>query len=356
MGGLSLAAGIGGGIMGGKSAKKAAQAQAAAIAAAMAQAQAIIDQVGLPPDQSAPVILEQLELAGVLTPELEELVKLGPSGVAAIQEAPAIRDAQVRALHEISKRGRAGLTAEERAEANLARQGVQRDLQAKESQIVNEMAMRGQAGGGAELAQRMLASQAGAERASEEADRIQALAASRALQAIQSEGQMASQLRGQDFDIARAKAGAQDEFDRFNIQNQIATQSRNVGARNVAQEANLGNKQRIQDSNTSMKNSEKYAQLERERNFWNDKMRQAEAKASIITGGMGAQAQAAGGADRAKADMWSGIGGAASSAFGGLSNYYGQQSKSPTTVTSNNSSTPMSDDLQRQFDSYKAGR
>lgn len=327
MGGIGAASGVVGGILGGNAQKKAAAAQQASIQQAMARAQAIIDSAGLPPDQSAPVFLEQLQIAGVLTPELEEQVRLGVSNLSKIQEDPALRKAQVSALQEMSKRGRAGLTAEERAEANIARQSVQRDLQAKQEQIANEMAMRGQAGGGAEMAQRMLASQEGADRASEEADRIQAMASARALEAIGQSSNMAGQLRSQDFGVESTKAGAQDEFDRFNVQNQIATNSRNVAAQNVSQEANLQNKQRVQDTNTAANNQEKYAQLERQRQYWVDKLDQAKAKASIGMGGMAPTSAAIGAAGQAQANMYSGIGGAVSSAFGGLSNYYAQKEK-----------------------------
>lgn len=345
MGG-SIVSGALGGLLGGNAAKKAAQSQADMIAAAMAQAQKIIDDVGAPPDLSKAIMLEQLQLAGVLTPELEEAINIGPSAVAAIQEDPGLRKAQVQALHEMSKRGRAGLTAEERAEMNRSRQDVQRDLSAKEDQIINEMAMRGQAGGGAEIAQRLLASQAGADRASEEADRIQALAAQRALQAIQAESAMAGQLRNQDFDIAATKAGAEDEFERFNVQNQIDRQQRNVATKNIAQERNLGEKQRIQDTNTGMANNEKYRQAQAQRDFWGDKMRQAEAKVAVLTGGMGQQAAATKAAGDAQANMWGQIGGGLSSGFGALSNYYASQPKTKTEVVGENGGT--ADALKRK--------
>lgn len=335
MGGASIAAGIGGGILSGNAAKKAAQKQADAIAAAMAKAQQIIDAVGLPPDQSAPVILDQLSQAGLLTPELEQAVLLQTSKASQVQRDDQLRGTQVKALQEMSKRGRAGLTAEERAEFNKSRGEVQRDLQAKQEQIVNDLAMRGQSGGGAEIAARLLSSQESADRASEEADRIQAIASQRALQAIQAESQMAGNLRTQDFDEDFTKAESQDEFDRFNVENQMAVQQRNVGAKNISQESNLANKQRVEDTNKTNANAEKYNRLERERNFWQDKMRQAEAKVSVLTGGINPMSQAIGNQGQAAANMFAGLGGGAASGFSALSNYYANKEKNNTPTRGN---------------------
>lgn len=319
------------GILGNKASKKAAQAQADAIAAAMARAEQIINEVGAPPDLSEKIILDQLAQVGVLTPELEEQVKLGVSRLSQIQEDQSLRDAQVRALQEMSKRGRMGLTPEERAQMNVARQDVQKDLEAKQQQIIQNLAMRGQAGGGAEIAARLMSSQEAADRASEEADRISAMASSRALQAIQNEADMAGRLRGQDFDVETTKAKAQDEFDRFNVENQIATQQRNIAAKNIAQERNLNEAQRVADTNKQTANQERYRQAQAKRDFWSDKMRQAEAKVGVIGGGMKTQASIAGGDDRAKANMWSGIGGALNTGFGALANYYyGSKNKTET--------------------------
>lgn len=357
----TAAAGIAGGLLGGSAKKKAARAQAAAIAAAMAQAQRIIDEVGLPPDQSAPVILEQLQLVGVLTPELEQQVLAAPTKFLEIQEDPGLRQRQLRALEDLSKIGRLGVTPEERAQFNIARQAVQRDLQAKQEQIVQDLAMRGQAGGGAEIAARLLSSQESADRASEEADRISAMAAQRALQAIQQEGTMAGGLRGQDFEIAAAKAKAQDEFERFNVQNQIAQQQRNIATKNIAQERNLGEQQRVSDVNIAQRNQERYSQLERERQFWQDKMDQAKARISPITGMLPQQTAAIGAQGQAQANIWSGLAGGVGAGLGALGQYYQGQNTAPTPTTTPTQSTVGSSfgltapsggssDYQSQFD------
>jgi len=335
---------IGGSILSSNAQKKAANAAAAAQQAALEEYRRLIDEVGAPPDLSAAVVLEKLQQAGVLTPELEQAINLDASKRAQVQEDDSLRGAQVRALQQMAKRSRSGLTAEERAEANIARGEVQRDLQAKQEQIVNDLAMRGQAGGGAEIAARLMSSQEAADRASEEADRIQAMASARALQAMQAESQMAGSLRGQDFDVNMAKAGAEDEFNRFNVENQISRQTRNIGARNVSQEANLREKQRIQDTNTETANAEKYRQLEAKRQFWQDKLSYAQAKAAPVLGMGQVGAQQASALGQNKANLISGIAGGISSGFGALSNYYASQPKTPSV----SSSDPSGVDLLNQ--------
>jgi len=317
MGGVAAAAPIVTGIMGASANKKAM----AAAQAAMERATAIIEETGMPPDLSAPVIIQELRRAGIYNPEMEAQINTAVSKVSQIQEDKSLRDTQVQALQNMSRLGKAGLTPDERAQMNQARQAVQRDLEAKQQQIIQNMQMRGQSGSGAELAARLGASQAGADRASEEGDRISALAQARALQAIQSSSNMAGGLRSQDFDVESTKAGAADEFERFNIANQIGTQQRNVSSQNAAQLGNLQESQRIADTNVGMANQEKYRQNQAKRDFWQDKLAYNSARAGIASNA----AQYAGAQDKANAQMWSGIGAGVGSGLGSIGNYLNQQ-------------------------------
>lgn len=315
-------------IIGGIQSGKERRAAAAAMQAAMERATAIIEETGLPPDLSAPVILQELRRAGIYNPQLEATINTKASELSKIQEDKGLRDTQVQALQNMSRLGRAGLTADERAQMNQARQSVQRDLEAKQQQIIQNMQMRGQSGSGAELAARLGASQAGADRASEEGDRISSLAQQRALQAIQASSSMAGSLRGQDFDVESRKAGAADEFERFNVGNQIATQQRNVGSQNEGQRLNLGEAQRIADTNVQMGNTEKLRQNQAKRDFWQDKLSYNKARAGMA-GDMG-QAQYSAGMAQAQGtdNLWGGIGKAAGS--------YGSYSfTKPKTTTGN---------------------
>jgi hypothetical protein len=316
----AIAGPIIGGIMGGKANKK---AQAAA-EAALAHARSIIEQVGAPPDLSAKIIMEEFKKVGIYSPELEEAILVGVPKVAKIQEDKALRDTQVKALQEISKRGRAGLTPEEKAQFNLSRGEVQRDLQAKQEQIIQDLAMRGQGGGGAEIAARLLSSQESADRASEEADRINATASARALEAIRQSGQLGGDIRGQDFNVELAKAGAQDEFDRFNVTNQLARQQRNVESKNVAQATNLGESQRIADTNIQQENTERQRMVQAKRDHWQDSLAYAQARANPY----GQSAEMAMRSGQAKAESAQAMGSGIGSAFGSLATYFAKSSDS----------------------------
>jgi len=272
-----LAAGIGG-LVAGDHSIAAADHQKNAIMQVIAK----LDSVGMPPDQSAALVLAQFQQQGILTPQLEALVAASTSEFAKIKGDSSLRDTQIKALQQMSKYGKAGLTPEERAQMNQSRQSVQRDLEAKNQQIAQEFQARGMGGAGQEMAQRLLASQAGADRASEEGDRISSLAQQRALQAIAQSSGMSGQLRGQDFSEDAARAEATDQMQRFNVQNQMALNQRNVQAANQAQAGNLANKQSISNENVSSANKEKYDQLNRQRQFWDNKLRYAQAYAGPL--------------------------------------------------------------------------
>lgn len=254
-------------------------------AAANAANQAISEllSIGMPPDQAREIVYEQFKSAGVLTPELEQAFQLGPSAVAGIEEDPMSRDAQVSALQLLQQSGR-GLSPQDRMKFNQLRDEVQRDAEAKRLQILQEYRQRGMGGSGAELATQLSQAQNSANSASLEGDRIAAASAENALNAIRQSGDMASNLRSQDFDVARTKATAEDEFAKFNMQNRAGVQARNIASRNRAQESNLNNAQRIRDNNTNMRNNELLRQREAERQYWQDQMTRAQMRAGAYQG------------------------------------------------------------------------
>lgn len=311
---LLLAAGMASSIAGGVIGAAASKRDREKAAQAMAEAQALIDEVGAPPDLSAKIIYQKLEQAGVLTPDVEQAVQLGISKVSQVQEDPELRKAQMSSLRQMQQIGRLGLTPEERAELNQVRQATQRDLEAKRQQIQQNMQARGMAGGGQELAAQLLAAQASADQASAEGDRISAMAFKNALNAISQSGQIGGQIRSQDFDVNKTKAGAEDEFSRFNTEAQIGRQQRNIDRSNVAQEKNLEEKQRIQDTNTEQENRERLRQVEAKRQYWQDKLDYAKARAGARLGSADFYES---NADR-KASQWANIGSSLNKGFGSL--------------------------------------
>lgn len=315
------ASGVASGLLGASGQKAAAQEAADAMKQMYGQYIAKLDAVGLPPDQSAAIILQQYQQAGQLTPELEQLIQASASEYNNIKTNQQLRDIQNQALQRMTQLGRAGLTPDERAQMRQAQAQVAQQGQATQQAIIQNLAARGQAGGGAEIAARLGASQSAAQQMSEAADRASGIGAQRALQAIASSGSMGSQMEQQQYSQEAQRAQAADVMNRFNFEAQIGRQQRNVAASNLAQSANLQNLQRIRDMNVQQANQELYNQQARQRQYWTDKLAYAQSYGAPL-GAMGqAQAQAAQQIGQAGANMWQGIGQAITGGLG----YYGQQ-------------------------------
>lgn len=288
-------------------------------AAASATENAIneIKSVGAPPDLSREILFKHYEQAGILTPELEHQINMEFSKVAQIAEDPRFKNMQIDALEATKAASKTGLTPEDRLAFNQMRAKVQQEAESKRQQILQSRQARGIAGGGDELAAQLSASQAGDTEAAAAADRIAADAANRRAAAVQALGTMSTQMRGQDFDIERSKASAADELAKFNIQNQIAQQSRNIAAKNEAARMNLAEKQRVQDVNTQMANAELIRQQEAKRQYWLDQANQSQRLANAWQGQASQLTKDAEGTASQWQNIGTGIGGLAS----GYANY-----------------------------------
>lgn len=230
---------------------------------------------GLPPDQAKAVLINQYKQAGTLTPQLEQSINAGPSAVQGISEDPQTRAAQMQALGLLQQRATGGLNPEDQAKFNQLRQQAQSDAQAKQAQIMQNYQQRGLGGGGAELAARLSGQQGSANQEASQGDQLAATASQNALQAALQSGNLGGQVRGQDFSNAMAKSQAQDMMNRFNTQNQVAQQQRNVASQNQAQAQNLANSQNISNANTNAANQELYRQQNAQEQYYQDMLNRA---------------------------------------------------------------------------------
>lgn len=264
--------------------------------------------IGLPPDLSKEIIMQKFQEAGIMTPELEQEIAQQHSKMAELQEDPETRNAQMEALNTFKSLSKTGLGATDKAALNQVRDQVQRDLEGKRQQILQNMQQRGMGGSGAELISQLQASQGSANQASEESDRLAAMAQERALSALGRSADLAGNVRSQDFSNESAKARAQDELSRFNVDNQRSVQARNIGAKNQAQAQNLSNKQRIMDANINQANSEKLRQAQAQRDYWNDQLRRSQGRSSAYEG-LGNEYTRRGNAIAGREQaLWTGIG------------------------------------------------
>lgn len=308
-----IVGGLVGGIMGNKSRKQQM--------AMMQQAYNELSKVGVPPDLSKELILQQFQSQGVLTPELEQDIHLAGSEVANIQEAPELRQAQMEALSTLGQVSRGGLRAEDRAAFNELQRQVQQNERAKQEQIMQQMQAQGMGGSGAQLLAQLQSSQGSTDQASANADRLAATASQNALNALAQKAQQAGNIRSQDFGVNQARAQAIDERNRFLFQNSASQQRANIQAKNAAQQANLANIQRLSEMNVGQANQELQRQNQAKQDYWNNQLRLAQSKAQALTG----QAQAYGQEAERKGQMYSGIGNAVGQGFGTYAAYQNRQ-------------------------------
>jgi hypothetical protein len=146
-------------------------------------------------------------------------------------------EAQLRALRQmqgISEGG--GYTTLERDQIRQAQNQAAQYEQSQRAAQVQQMQMRGMAGGGAELAGRLQAQQSGANQAANSATDVATAAQMRALQAMQGGAQIGSNVQNQ----AQSRASAVDAFNQANTNRQqtqanlSAANRQDVAQRNAA--------------------------------------------------------------------------------------------------------------------------
>lgn len=286
---------------------------------AMQDALKAIQGVDVPNIDEQKLALENYESAGELTPEMEAAIKADPSLMAGISTDPRLKDAQLQALTQMQQLGTTGLTSQDREALNQERRQTAQDANAQDQSILQNMASRGMAGGGAELAARLNSAQASANRAGQQGDSIASMAQQKALQAMAQAGSMGGQMQQQEFNQKSAQAQAQDAINMFNTQNRQSIGNTNVQMANQAQASNLANKQGLMNQNTQTQNYQQQYNKGLYQQQFNNQMNKAKGVASQdnnMANYYGQQAANTRG-------MWAGIGNGvdqgAAAAFGAMS-------------------------------------
>lgn len=306
--GISAAGGLVGGALGAGDRAAAREKQI--------QATSILEEISAAPDAARPLILEKYRQAGILTPDMEAYISAGPSAMEKVTTSGEGINAQKEALKQMLERSKTGMTATDRAALAQAQSQAATEQNAKQQQILQQFAQRGQGGAGAQLAAQLQAAQGGSNQASQNALDIMGRSQQQALQAAAQSGGLGAQLEGQQFGEASQKAQAADQMNRFNVQNQLAAQHSNVGARNQAQAANLANLQNIGNQNVNLANTEAARQRAGEQQNFNNQLNLARTKAGALSGQ--AQNLQASGDKTAQSwtDIGAGAGGILNKAFG----------------------------------------
>lgn len=285
------------------------------------------EALGYPPDLSEKLAFEEMRQAGVLTPELEAEMKLGPSDMSKVQQNQEMLESRKKALGQLQERSRTGMTPEERAQMNALTREADSSAEAKRQQIIQEAQARGIAGGGQELAGQYIASQSGANRAMQAAEQTGAIASRRALEALLSGSELAGQMGREQLALDTTKANASDLINKFNTQNAVERQARNVNRSNQAQALNLSEKQRLQDANVNTRNQEILRANEARRQNYMDNFTLASAKSNARM----AQVEQQNNKAQQTANNWKNIAAGAGGLVKSGVDYYNQPAKTSNT-------------------------
>lgn len=220
---------------------------------ALAKLLSDVDSLQLPPAEALEVTYGRLKQQGMLTPEIESALNQDASELKKISVSPEYAQAQREALVRLQREGEeGGLTLEDRLANEQALQASATQERGARGAILSNLAERGMAGSGQELAAKLSASQNAANQARMSGLQTASDARKRALQAILQSGDLAGNIRGQEFGEQAKIAEAQDVINKFNIANQQGVQERNVNRGNIAEERNLGEAQRVADANVGL--------------------------------------------------------------------------------------------------------
>jgi hypothetical protein len=276
--GALIGAGIGGGI-GGLFDDSGAEAREM-----MAKALAEYEAIGIPPDLSGPIILQQLQKGGMLTPQLEGVLKEEMFNASTVSDNADTRKDMTGALAQIRSKTFGGLSPQQMSNMQQLTDKVGAQNQSFIKGGLNTLAQQGKVGGGDFLASILGGGQNSSQLASRTAVDIGAAGANAQDQALRDYLTGIGALRSSDDRRNEYNATARQAADIYKSQNASSRQARNVNTSNNANQMNWNRSNEVNDVNTRMNNAELLRQQQAKRDFWNDKYKLAAGKAGAYTG------------------------------------------------------------------------
>lgn len=227
----------------------------------------------------------ELRMVAEMFPETYEAVV--PEEVKLPEDSPELRSSQARALAEMEQVAEEGIPLEDR----LAAEGAGREMmgvrRAGEQAAMADLRRRGRAGGAAEIAARLAGGQQAANLSRDLGSDLARESLRRRLAAVQASGDMAGAMRQQDIGLSSRRADVANQYNRFLAELQTRAARDAAAARQGAQAYNVGERQRVADTNvlnkyaTSLENLNRQNQL-REAQFGADVR-----KTTGLTGALG---------------------------------------------------------------------
>lgn len=264
--------------------------------------------------------LDDYDQISQIVPQHERGVMADETAMSSISLDPTLRARQMDALSQLGDVAQGGFTLSDRAALEAAQSDINAQERGARDAIMQNMQARGMSGSGMELLAQLQGQQAAASQAHSAGLEQAGMAQRRALDAMAQQGQMAGQMRGQDFGQAAQVAQARDAMNQFNTRNQIGTQQRNVDRTNQAAMQNQALQQAQVDKRNQNRVFDEFDRVQANNQQKGQKFGQQMDKASGIAGqyrGMSARSDASADREQAKwAQMGQGLGKMAG-AFGG---------------------------------------
>jgi hypothetical protein len=167
--------------------------------------------LNVPDPEQQKLFLQQYELQGKLSPELEQAIKQGDSKLNDINVDPRLRQSEMDALSSLQNVSNSGgMTLGDRANLEKGLGEARNQYRGTTDRALQAMQERGMSGSGMELAARMQAGQGAGQMAANAGLDAAGAASNRALQALSQAGNLGSQLEQQQFGQQKDVASAQD--------------------------------------------------------------------------------------------------------------------------------------------------
>lgn len=246
--------GIGQVIVGLKKAREQGKIDQATYDRLVAAYQKLEEAYQLPSGYAQPFTPEEIQLIGTYTPEIASYVRENRPDIITESQSGAAKTAQNEALSRYRSLAMTGDDAISRAARENAQFEAQQNLNAMRAQILRDRAARGTLGSGDEmLAQLQAADQANIS-ARQNSLQAAAQAQQRRMQALAAQASLAGNIRGQNLNVEQANVNIMNDFNRRQAANQNVYNRYVADTRNRAQQYDLGERQRVADTNVDLRN------------------------------------------------------------------------------------------------------
>lgn len=264
------------------------------------------------------------DYAGDIDPALLASIPGLESALSQVTSDPRFTQAQYQSLGGLDELvAGGGMTQMDKLEFQRAQDQAGQESARQQASITRDMAERGIAGGGMELAQRLASAQGAANTSSAAAQNMAATAQQRALQALMERGNMAGDMQSQDFGRKSTAANARDMMAKWNQEQALGVNKANANAANAAAAQNQQTRQYVNKDNQYATNNAKQNNAQAVGQQYGQQMDRLSGIAGQVTGqNAHRQAQAAQIGNQAQ-----GIGQAASTIIPAAANMYQQYQK-----------------------------